>query len=59
MSEADIADLLQVRVWFGEHAIAHYSGDTASALRYAAAMRRRFPSLQVSTEPLRQSFAQR
>lgn len=59
MSEADPVDRIQVRVWFGEHTIANYTGDCASALRYAAAMRRRFPSLQISTEEPRQRSGQR
>lgn len=52
MSDSQDADRLQVQVWFGTHAIAHYTGDGIYAQRYAEAMRRRFPSLRVSIEPL-------
>ncbi len=52
MSDGEEADRLQVRVWFGSHTIAEYTGDSTHARRYAEAMRRRFPSLRVSAEPL-------
>ncbi|GAA3084070.1 hypothetical protein JOF29_004408 [Kribbella aluminosa] len=41
-----------VRVWFGEHVIAQYSAEEALADRYAAAMRRRFACLKVTTDPI-------
>lgn len=40
-----------VRVMFGQHAISRYRGDQPHAERYRAAMERRFPSLQVVSEP--------
>lgn len=42
----------RVRVWFGPHSIADYTGNDAAADRYAAAMRRRFAGLRVTNEPL-------
>ncbi|MER7244906.1 hypothetical protein [Kribbella sp. NPDC000426] len=41
----------RVRVWFGVHVIADYTGEPAAALRYQAAMSRRFASLRVTIEP--------
>ncbi|WP_433020599.1 hypothetical protein [Kribbella sp. CA-294648] len=41
----------RVRVWFGEHVIADYTAEPAKALRYQAAMTRRFYSLRVTIEP--------
>lgn len=38
-----------VQVWFGEHEIASYRADEDLAARYAAAMRRRFAGLRVTT----------
>ncbi|WP_112236869.1 hypothetical protein [Kribbella monticola] len=40
-----------VRVWFGEHVIAEYTDEPEAALRYQAAMTRRFASLRVTIEP--------
>jgi hypothetical protein len=40
-----------VRVWFGEHIIAEYTAEPETALRYQAAMTRRFASLRVTIEP--------
>jgi hypothetical protein len=42
-----------VRLWFGRHLLADYIGDPASAARHEAAMRRRFPGLPITNEPLR------
>jgi hypothetical protein len=42
----------RVRVWFGEYQIADYVGEPAYAARYEAAMRRRFPGLNVTNEAL-------
>ncbi|MFG1815524.1 hypothetical protein ACGFIF_17280 [Kribbella sp. NPDC049174] len=42
----------RVRLWFGRHPIADYIGDPASADRHEAAMRRRFPGLEITNEPL-------
>lgn len=42
----------RVRVWFGDHVIAEYSGETDLAERYAAAMSQRFAGLKITTEPL-------
>jgi hypothetical protein len=39
-------------LWFGRHLIADYIGDPASAARHEAAMRRRFPDLDITNEPL-------
>jgi hypothetical protein len=41
----------RVRVWFGEHIIAEYTAEPQTAMRYHAAMTRRFASLQVTIEP--------
>jgi hypothetical protein len=41
-----------VRLWFGRHLIADYIGDPASAARHEAAMRRRFPGLDITNQPL-------
>ena len=41
----------RVRVWFGEHVIAEYTAEPAKAIRYQAAMTRRFFSLRVTIEP--------
>ena len=41
----------RVRVWFGEHLIADYTAEPATAIRYQAAMTRRFASLRVTIEP--------
>jgi hypothetical protein len=40
-----------VRVWFGEHVIAEYTAEPQTAMRYQAAMTRRFASLRVTIEP--------
>jgi hypothetical protein len=42
----------RVRVMFGEHCIARYKADQASAERYASAMARRFAGLNVMLGPL-------
>jgi hypothetical protein len=41
-----------VRLWFGPHQIADYIGDQPGAARYEAAMRRRFPGLEITNDPL-------
>ncbi|WP_432948263.1 hypothetical protein ACQPXM_13245 [Kribbella sp. CA-253562] len=41
----------RVRVWFGEHVIADYTAEPVKAIRYQAAMTRRFYSLRVTIEP--------
>jgi hypothetical protein len=44
---------VRVRVMFGQHPIGTpYVGNPAAALRYEAAMKRRFPSCRVISEPL-------
>jgi hypothetical protein len=43
----------RVRLWFGQHLIADYIGEAASADRHEAAMRRRFPGLEITNDPLR------
>ncbi|MFI6673957.1 hypothetical protein [Kribbella sp. NPDC050470] len=43
----------RVRLWFGPHLIADYIGDPASAARHEAALRRRFPDLHLTNDPLR------
>ena len=45
----------RVQVWFGDHRIADFIGEQAAAARYEAAMRRRFPGLGVTNDPLRQA----
>lgn len=40
-----------VRVWFGEHVIAEYTAEPETAIRYQAAMARRFAGLRVTIEP--------
>lgn len=47
-----VAERRRVRVWFGEHAIVDFVAEPGLAERYAAAMRRRFISLQVTNELL-------
>lgn len=42
----------RIRVWFGNHPIADYCAEAAMAARYAAAMGRRFPSLNITNEPI-------
>ncbi|MFB6720175.1 hypothetical protein ACFCV3_08460 [Kribbella sp. NPDC056345] len=42
----------RVRVWFGEHVIAEYTAEPATAIQYQAAMTRRFASLRVTIEPV-------
>jgi hypothetical protein len=42
----------RVRVWFGEHVIADYTGEPADALRCQAGMTRRFASLRITIEPV-------
>ncbi|WP_350281030.1 hypothetical protein [Kribbella sp. HUAS MG21] len=42
----------RVRLWFGPHQIADHIGDQPGAARYEAAMRRRFPGLDVTSEPV-------
>jgi hypothetical protein len=41
-----------VRLWFGPHQIADYIGDQPGASRHEAAMRRRFPGLEITNDPL-------
>ncbi|MFF0340291.1 hypothetical protein [Kribbella sp. NPDC004875] len=42
----------RVRLWFGEHQLAEYVGEPAAACRYEAAMRRRFPGLAITNDPV-------
>jgi hypothetical protein len=51
LAEAPFPSDLCVKVWFGEHVIAEYASDPVTALRYQAAMTRRFASLRVTIEP--------
>jgi hypothetical protein len=39
-------------LWFGSHLISDYIGEQAGAARYEAAMRRRFPGLEVTNDVL-------
>jgi hypothetical protein len=48
----------RVRLWFGHHQIADFIGEAAHADRYEAAMRRRFPGLQITNELLRRAEGQ-
>lgn len=41
----------RVCVWFGEHLIVDYTAEPETAIRYQAAMTRRFASLRVTIEP--------
>lgn len=41
----------RVRVWFGKHIIADHTDNPEAAIRYQAAMTRRFASLRVTIEP--------
>jgi hypothetical protein len=38
-------------VWFGKHIIAEHTDNPEAAIRYQAAMTRRFTSLRVTIEP--------
>ncbi len=51
LADAPLPTDRRVRVWFGEHVIADYTAEPATALRYQAAMTRRFASLRVTIEP--------
>jgi hypothetical protein len=42
----------RVRVWFGTHPIADHIADADRAAQYEEAMRRRFASLRVTSEPV-------
>ena len=42
----------RVRVWFGAHPIADHTADADQAAQYEEAMRRRFASLRVTSEPV-------
>jgi hypothetical protein len=39
-------------MWFGQYQIADFIGEPAAADRYEAAMRRRFPGLEITNDPL-------
>jgi hypothetical protein len=51
LAEAPLPTDRCVRVWFGEHVIAEYTAEPATAMRYQAAMTRRFASLRVTIDP--------
>lgn len=42
----------RVRVWFGAHPIADHTAVADQAAQYEEAMRRRFASLRVTSEPV-------
>ncbi|TCO47733.1 hypothetical protein EV646_105289 [Kribbella antiqua] len=42
----------RVRVWFGAHPIADHTATAEQAVQYEEAMRRRFASLRVTSEPV-------
>lgn len=42
----------RVRVWLGEHVIADYTAEPATAIQYQAAMTRRFASLRITIKPV-------
>jgi hypothetical protein len=42
----------RVRVWFGAHPIADHTATADLAAQYEEAMRRRFASLRVTSEPV-------
>jgi hypothetical protein len=50
LAEAPLPTDRRVRIWFGEHIIAEYTAEPETALRYQAAMTRRFASLRVTIE---------
>jgi hypothetical protein len=50
-------DRRRVRLWFGHHQIGDFIGEPAHADRYEAAMRRRFPGLDITNEALMTSSA--
>ncbi|MFI5709759.1 hypothetical protein [Kribbella sp. NPDC051620] len=52
IAEAPLPTDRCVRVWFGEHVIAEYTAEPETAIRYQAAMTRRFASLRVTIEPV-------
>ena len=47
---SDTIERHRIRVWFGAHVIADYSGDREHTDRYAAAMDRRFPGLKITDD---------
>ncbi|MGW7682600.1 hypothetical protein ACWGID_17795 [Kribbella sp. NPDC054772] len=49
----------RVRVWFGAHPIADHTAAAELAGQYEEAMRRRFASLRVTSEPVQDSAAGR
>jgi hypothetical protein len=51
LAEASLPTDRCVRIWFGEHIIAEYTAEPETAMRYQAAMTRRFASLRVTIEP--------
>jgi hypothetical protein len=51
LAEAPLPTDRCVRVWFGEHIVAEYTAEPETAIRYQAAMTRRFASLRVTIEP--------
>jgi hypothetical protein len=51
LAEAPLPTDRCVKVWFGEHVIAEYTAEPETAIRYQAAMTRRFASLRVTIEP--------
>ncbi|MEV5961581.1 hypothetical protein AB0L70_07435 [Kribbella sp. NPDC051952] len=42
----------RVQVWFGAHSIADHTATAEQAAQYEEAMRRRFASLRVTSEPV-------
>lgn len=46
------AEQRRVRVWFGAHPIADHVAGADQAAQYEEAMRRRFASLRVTSEPV-------
>ncbi|WP_410792329.1 hypothetical protein [Kribbella sp. C-35] len=52
MTSSRICSLRRIRLWFGDTVITTFGGDAHTASRYAAAMRRRFPGLRVSDDPV-------
>jgi hypothetical protein len=49
--------LHRVQVWFGEHLIIDHTDEETTAATFEQAMRRRFPSLVVTRQPIRPSDA--
>lgn len=59
MTSTTTENLRRIRVWFGEHVVADYTGEASVAARYGDAMARRFAGLRVTNEAVGLSPAPR